>query len=38
MQKNITVEDNKKRMNIASFINIYTNVYNYILCAWNDSK
>ena len=30
MQKNIKVEDNKKKMNIASFINIYTNVYNYI--------
>ena len=26
-RKNITVEDNKKRMNIANFINIYTNIY-----------
>ena len=26
-EKNITVEDNKKRMNIANFINIYTNIY-----------
>ena len=31
MQKNIAVEDNKKRMNIANFINIYTNIYIYIL-------
>ena len=26
-RKNITVEDNTKGMNIANFINIYTNVY-----------
>ena len=26
-EKNITVEDNKKRMNIANFINIYTNIH-----------
>ena len=26
-RKNITVEDNKKRMNIANFINIYINIY-----------
>ena len=25
--KNTTVEDNKKRMNIANFINIYTNIH-----------
>ena len=31
-RKNITVEDNKKRMNIANFINIYTNIYTYIIC------
>ena len=30
-RKNITVEDNKKRMNIANFINIYTNIYIPIL-------
>ena len=30
MQKIITVEDNKKRMNITNFINIYTNIYIYI--------
>ena len=27
-EKNITIEDNKKRMNIANFINIY--IYKYI--------
>ena len=37
-RKNITVEDNKKRMNIANFINIYTNIYTYIVCDENDSK
>ena len=35
---NITVEDNKKRMNITNFINKYTNVYTYIICDKNDSK
>ena len=29
---------NKKRMNIANFINIYTNIYNYTICDENDSK
>ena len=29
---------NKKRMNIANFINIYTNIYTYIICDENDSK
>ena len=37
-RKNTTVEDNKKRMNIANFINIYTNIYTYIICDENDSK
>ena len=37
-EKNITVEDNKKRMNIANFINIYANIYTYIICDENDSK
>ena len=36
--KNITVEDNKKGMNIAKFVNIYTNIYTYIICDENDSK
>ena len=35
---NITVEDNKERMNITNFINKYTNVYMYIICEKNDSK
>ena len=37
-RKNITVEGNKKRMNIANFINIYTNIYTYIICDENYSK
>ena len=37
-ENNITVEDNKKRMSIANFINIYTNIYTYIICDKNDSK
>ena len=37
-RKHITVEDNKKRMNIANFINIYANIYTYIKCDKNDSK
>ena len=34
-EKNITVEDNKKRMNITNFINKYTNIYTYIICDKN---
>ena len=30
-RKIITIEDNKKRMNITNFINIYTNIYIPIL-------
>ena len=30
-RKNITVEDNKKRMQIANFINIYIQLYTPIL-------
>ena len=37
-RKNITVEDNKTRMNITNFINKDTNVYTYIICDKNDSK
>ena len=37
-RKNSTVEDNKKRMNITNFINVYTNIYTYIKCDKNDSK
>ena len=36
--KFITVEDNKKGMNITNFINMYTNIYPYIICDKNDSK
>ena len=31
-RKSITLEDNKKRMNITNFINTYTNIYPYIIC------
>ena len=37
-RKNIAVEDNKKRMNIVNFRNIYANIYTYIICNENDSK
>ena len=37
-RKNITVADNKKRMNITDFINEDTNVYTYIICDKNDLK
>ena len=37
-RKIITVEDNKKRMNIINFINTCTNMYTYIMCGKNDSK
>ena len=37
-RKNITAKENKKRMNIANFINIYTNIYTYIICDENDPK
>ena len=37
-KKNTAVGDNKKRMNIAKFINIYTNIYANIICEENDSK
>ena len=30
-EKNFTIEDNKKRMNIANFINIYIQIYILIL-------
>ena len=35
-RKNVTVEDNKKRMNIANFIYIY--IYTYIIRGENDAK
>ena len=30
-RKNITVEDDKKRMNIANFLNTHTNIYLYYM-------
>ena len=35
-RRNITVEDNRKRMNIANFINIYANIYTNIISGEND--
>ena len=37
-RKNITFGDNKKRMNIANFMNLYTNIYTNIICDENDSE
>ena len=37
-RKIITVEDNKKRINITNFINIHTNIYAYIICDKNNTK
>ena len=38
-RKIITLEDNKKSMNITNLhMYIYTNVYTYIICDKNDSK
>ena len=36
--RNITVEDNKKRMNMTYFINTHANICTYIICDKNDSK
>ena len=36
-EKRITIEDNKKRMNIDNFMNIYTNIYSHIMRDKNDS-
>ena len=37
-RKNITVEHNKKRMNIDKVINICANIYTSIICDENGSK
>ena len=37
-RKNIKVEDNEKRMYLANSVNIYTNIYTYIIFEENDSK
>ena len=36
--KNMTVEGNKKRMNITNFVSIHANLYTYIVWDKNDSK
>ena len=38
LQLKITKKKKKKRMNIANFINIYANIYTYIICDKTDSK
>ena len=37
-RKNITVEDNQKRVNIVNFIDMYTNICTYIICDKNDQN
>ena len=37
-EKTLLLKITKKRMNIANFMNIYTNIYTYIICDKNDSK
>ena len=37
-EKTLQLKITKKGMNIANFINIYTNIYTYIKCDENDSK
>ena len=37
-EKTFQLKRAKKRMNIGNFINIYTNIYTYIICDENDSK
>ena len=37
-RKDTTAEVNKKNINIANFINIYANIYTYIICDENNSK
>ena len=36
-EKNITVEDNKKTLNLARFLNICTNMYTCVICDEIDS-
>ena len=37
-EKTLKFKITKKRMNIANFINIYTNIYTCIVCDNSDSK
>ena len=34
----LKITKKKKKMNIANFINAYTNTYSYTICDENDSK
>ena len=37
-EETLQMKKTKKRMNIDNFINIYTNIYSYIIRNENDSK
>ena len=37
-KETLQLKKTKKRMNIAYFINIFTNIYTYIICDENDPK
>ena len=37
-EKTLQSKITKKRMNIANFVNIYTNIYTHIICDKNESK
>ena len=37
-EKALQLKLTKQRIDIANFINIYTNIYTYIICDENDSK
>ena len=37
-KKTLQLKITKKKSNVANFINIYTNIYTYIICGRNDSK
>ena len=37
-EKTLQLKITKKRMNIADLMNIYTNIYTYIICDEKNSK
>ena len=37
-EKTLQLKITKNRMNIAEFMNMYINIYTYIICDENDSK
>ena len=37
-EKTLELKITKKRMNMANFINVYTNIYTYVICDKNDSR